>query len=184
MGCGKMNKSNFNKKSNQIKKTLIIPLVVAILIAVSTPMVFADFVTVTFDPTGSVDIDVNLTTANFTDVLFNSTDNYPTEGGLDTSYTVYNNGTLAAEVFIFSNLTTDTGNMTLDNAGSPGLDEYSLDITGSNTTQITGSNATWLTSLAADGGAVTFGINLDLGYGSSDFDWQTTRINVTGVAVS
>jgi len=180
MGCVKMNKTQFYKRSNQIKKTLIIPLIFVIMIAVATPMTFADHVTVTFDPSGGVDIDVNQSAANFSTVIWSSTDNYPTGFGTDTSYTVYNNGTAAAEVFICSNLTTDGGEMTLDDGGAPGADEYSIDVTGSDNQQITGSNTSWIDPLAAGGGAVTFGLNLDLGTGSTNFQWQTTRINITG----
>ena len=177
-----MNKINFNKKSNQIKKTLIIPLIFLIMIAVATPMTFADYVTVTFDPSGAVDIDVNKSAANFSTVVFSSTNNYPSGAQTDTSYTVYNNGTAAAEVFIYSNLTTDSGELTLDDGGSPGADEFSIDVTGSDAQQITGSNTSWIDPLAASGGTVTFGLNLDLGTGSTNFKWQTTRINVTGAA--
>ena len=181
MGCVKMNQISFNKKSSQIKKTLMIPLVVVIMLAVATPMTFADQINVTFNPAGGIDVDVNHTKANFSSVTFNTQDNYPTGAGGDTSFIIYNNGSLAADVFIYANLTTNEGDMTLDDAGTPGVDEFSLDITGSNATQITSTNATWLNPLNA-GGHGYFGLNLDLGLGSSDHDWQTTLINVTGAA--
>jgi hypothetical protein len=158
-------------------------MIAAMLITAITPVVLGahqDYITVTFNPSGDIDIDVNLSTANFSAVTFSSSGNWPTEGGTDTSYTLYNNGTVAADVYIFSNATTDSSDMTLENTGSPGADEYCLNVTGSNATQITNTNASWINSLAGSG-TITFGINLELGTGSSDFGWQTTRINVTGV---
>ncbi len=157
--------------------------IAAMLITAITPVVLGahqDYITVTFNPSGDIDIDVNLSTANFSTVTFSSSGNWPTEGNTDTSYTLYNNGTVAANVYIFSNATTDNDNMTLENTGSPGADEYCLNVTGSNATQITNTNASWINGLAGSG-TITFGINLELGTGSSDYGWQTTRINVTGV---
>jgi len=167
----------------RIKKIYVL-MIATMLITVVTPVVLGahqDYITVTFNPTGTIEIDVNLSTANFSSVLFSSSGNWPTEGGTDTSYTLYNNGSLAANVYIFSNATTDTSDMTLENTGSPGADEYCLNVTGSNVQQITNTNASWVNGLAGGGGTVTFGINLELGSGSTDFSWQTTRINVTGV---
>jgi hypothetical protein len=167
-----------------IIKKINVLILAAFLITAITPVALGahqDYITVTFNPTGNIDIDVNLSTANFSSVAFSSSGNWPTEGGTDTSYTLYNNGTLSANVYIFSNATTDTGDMTLENTGSPGLDEFCLNVTGSNAQQITNTNASWINGLAGGGGTVTFGINLELGTGSSDFGWQTTRINVTGV---
>ena len=167
---------------DKIKKTLIIPLIFVVIVAVATPMTFADHVTVTFNPSGTVDIDVNQSSANFSTVTFGSRNNRPTDLDTDTSFTVYNNGTAAAQVFIFSNASTDSGDMSLNSGGGgPANDEYNINVTGSDAQVITSSSTSWIDPLAAGGGAVTFGLILDVGTGSSNFDWQTTRINVTGV---
>lgn len=174
MGC--------NKK--RIKSLLVICLIIAILTTAVSPIVLGgahdDTVVVTFDPTGDIALEVWPATATFGSVTFSTSDNGPTEGAGDTDYTLYNNGTLAADIYIFSNTTTDGGEMTLDNAGAPSADEYSLDITGTNVKQITNTNASWSADLAASG-TITFGIDLNLGSGTQDWGAQTTTINVTGV---
>ncbi len=187
MGCSRLNELVFFKKAGQIKNKLAISLVVAMLIAAISPIVFADAdpITVTFNPTGTVAIDVYNETATFGSVVFSSANNWPTEGSQDdTSYTVYNNGTIGADVYIFSNTTTDSDQMTLDIDGNDiPVDGYSLDIVGSNAKQITNVNDTWIDNLAASD-TVTFGINLDLGAGSQDWTSQTTRINITATVNS
>lgn len=183
MGCDKLNKINFLGKGRQINNKIIILLIGVMLVTAITPVVLAASqanIAVTFDPTGTIDLDVSPDDASFGSVVFESTNNYPTEGGLDTSYTLYNNGTVAADVYIFSNTTTDSGQMTLDDDGAAiPVDGYSLDVTGSDAQYITHSNTSWVNALAASG-TVTFGLNLDLGSGSQDWTSQTTRINITG----
>jgi hypothetical protein len=164
-------------------KKIIVLLISAMLITAITPLALAatsDIITVTFDPQGAIDIDVWPENASFGPVTFSSDVNWPSEGATDTTYTVYNNGTITADVFIFSNTSTDSGNMTLENTGSPGFDQYCLNVTGSNATQITNTNASWLSNLVGGGGTVTFGLNLELGGGSTDFGAEKTRINITG----
>ncbi|UCD14081.1 MAG: hypothetical protein JSW60_01310 [Thermoplasmatales archaeon] len=166
----------------RIKKIFVL-LVSVMFITAITPVVLAatnDKITVTFDPQGSIDLDVWPETANFSTVTFSTEQNWPQEGATDTTYTLYNNGTVAADVYIFANTTTDSGDMTLNNTGSPSQDEYCLNVTGSNAQQITNTNTSWVNSLAGGGGTVTFGVNLELGSGSTDFGWQKTRINITG----
>ena len=182
MGCSRrLNEFVFFKKAGQIKSKLVISLIVTMLIAAISPIVFAssDTIAVTFDPTGTIAIDVYPETASFGSVTFGSSNNWPTEGGTDTSYTVWNNGTITADVYIFSNTTTDSAQMTLDDdgAGIP-VDGYSLNVTGGDEQQITNTNASWIDNLAASD-HVTFGLNLALGSGSQDWTSQTTRINIT-----
>jgi hypothetical protein len=185
MGCRRLNELVFFKKAGQIKNKLAISLIVAMLIAAISPIVFADadLITVTFDPTGTVAIETRPDTASFGEVVFSSANNYPTEGGIDTSYTVWNNGTVGADIYIFSNATTDSSELALANGGSPGLSEYSLDVTGSNSTQITDTNASWLDNLPASA-SVTYGLNLDLGGGTQNWAAQTTRIDITATVNS
>ncbi|UCF12613.1 MAG: hypothetical protein JSW06_11375 [Thermoplasmatales archaeon] len=178
MGCKKGWDRNM-----EIKKIYVL-IIVAIMITAMTPVVLGvhqDYITVTFNPSGDIDLDVTPATANFSTVVFSSEINWPIEGGTDTSYTLYNNGTVAADVFIFSNTTTDTKELTLENTGNPTIDQFCLNVTGSNAQQITNTNTSWTNDLVGGGGTLTFGINLELGSGSSDFGWQKTRINITGV---
>lgn len=184
MGCGKKNNIVFSGKAKQIKKTLGIFLVTTMLIAAITPLVYAahsDTIVVTFDPSGDIDLEVWPATANFTAVTFDTGVNWPTEGGTDTSYTLYNNGSQAADIYIFSNTTTDSADMSLEDVpGNIGTDEYCLNVTGSDAQQITGSNVSWSGVLNGGEATRTFGINLLLGDGTADFGWQTTTINITG----
>ena len=186
MGCKKIKRTIFYRKAGKIKKTLGIFIVTTMLIAAITPLVYAanehsDDITVTFDPSGNIELDISPETANFSAVTFETSVNWPTEGGTDTSYTLYNNGSVAADVFIKGNHSTDSGDMDLQ--GTPGsitTDEYCLNFTGSNAQQITSTNTSWTESFDADT-TITFGINLQLDDGSSDFGWQTTTINITGI---
>ena len=183
MGCDKVNKISFLGKKRQINNKMVILLIGAMLVTAITPVVLAASqanIAVTFDPTGTIDLDVSPDDASFGSVVFESVNNWPTEGGLATSYTLYNNGTVAADVYIFSNTTTDSGQMTLDDDGaSIPVDGYSLDVVGTEAKQISHSNTSWINPLNA-GATVTFGLNLDLGSGSQDWTSQTTRINITG----
>jgi hypothetical protein len=168
----------------KIKKILWVILVTVMMTTAITPIAIAEnhseTIHVTFTPSGDIDLDVFPITATFGTVVLESTDEYPDEGAGDTDYTVYNNGSTNAVVYIFSNTTTDSGEWTLDNGGSPGEDEFSLDVTGSDLQQITNSNTSWISDLN-DGSTVTFGINLDLGTasGSGQLDAQVTTINIT-----
>ena len=185
MGCDKVNKIGFLGKKRQVNNKILILLIGAMLVTAITPVVLAASqanIAVTFDPTGTIDLDVSPDDASFGSVVFESANNWPTEGGAVDSYTLYNNGTVAADVYIFSNTTTDSAQMTLDDDGaSIPIDGYSLDVTGTSSQQITHTNASWIDNLAADAtGVVTFGLNLNLGSGSQDWTSQTTRINITG----
>lgn len=173
MGCKK------EKIGTVIKVAILLTILFSAFIS---PLSIADEddIHVTFDPQGGINLDVAPETANFTAVTAGSTDNGPTEGAGDTDYTVWNNGSVAAIVYIYSNGTTDSGNMALDDDGAAiPADGYSLDITGSNSHQITQANASWIDPLAASG-SVTFGIDLDLGSSlTQDWGYQHTTINVT-----
>ena len=183
MGCNKVNKLSFLGTKRQVNNKILILLIGAMLVTAITPVVLAASqanIAVTFDPTGTIDLDVSPDDASFGSVVFESANNWPTEGGAVDSYTLYNNGTVAADVYIFSNTTTDSGQMSLDidGAGIP-VDGYSLDVVGSEAKQIAIVNDSWIDALAASA-TVTFGLNLDLGSGSQDWTSQTTRINITG----
>jgi len=188
MGCVKVKKSNFNKKAVFIaENVLFVYLVISMFIfAFFTPVVLggahSDYVTVTFTPSGDIDIAVNRTTATFGTVTLGSSNNNPTEVGGTSAYSLTNSGEVKAHVYIKSNHTTDGGEWTLEGAGSPGLDEFSIKLTNSTvgTRWFTNANASWIASLAIDT-PVLFGLTLDIGTASveSKLDLQRTRLNFT-----
>jgi hypothetical protein len=103
-------------------------IVTVMLIIATTPIVMGateDNVHITFDPDGNIDIDVSPATYSFgssqANAWTNSTGSY---------FTLYNNGTVAMDTQIRSNATTEETDMTLNTAGNPGQDEYSLNTSG------------------------------------------------------
>jgi len=172
----------------KIKKISWSILVTLMTITAITPIASAgkgtpETIQVTFTPTGDIDLDLFPITATFGTVTLESTDEYPDEGAGDTDYTVYNNGSVSAVVYISSNISTDPvgeGDWRLKDSSSPGEDEYTLDVTGSDATYITHTNTSWIADLTG-GSTVTFGLNLDLGTcsGSGKLDAQATTINIT-----
>ena len=110
------------------KKIVLTFLVSAMVITATTPLVMAateDNVHITFDPDGSIDIDVSPASYAFgsavAGIWTNSSGSY---------FTLYNNGTVPMDTQIKSNATTDETTMTLNTAGNPGLDEYSFNTSG------------------------------------------------------
>ena len=188
MGCVKMKKINFNKKSNQIKKTLLISLIVTMLVTAFTPVVpvvlalpHSDVITVTFDPGGDISINASPETAAFGAVVFSTKTNAPTTYPGNTDYTVFNNGSAGADVYIFQNATTESQTMAADTSFPLDLDEYGINITGTEAIVIPLTNGTlWEDNLAASA-SITFGFNLDLGAGSLDHAAQNTWVNITAV---
>jgi hypothetical protein len=181
-------------KIDDIKKTLSIFLIVTMfVVAVVTPVVFganehADYIVVTFTPSGDIELDVTNGTAVFGSVAAGTVN--ATIPGMATSgsYTLYNNGTVAAHVYIWTNETTNGSSdqeWTLDNDGTPGIDNFCLkrwNNSGGNGF-IRNLNTSWIDNLAGGGGTILFGVTLQLGT-ASDNDRlvaQLTRINITGV---
>ncbi len=185
MGCAKMNKIQFYKRSNQIKKMLIIPIVVLMLIAAITPITFAgteDTVQVTFTPTGNMDISVDETHATFGNIPEGTGGHTPTEGAATTTYTLTNSGSSAAHIWVQTNFTTVGAEWTLDGTQTPGVDQYTIlfiNNSGGAAYYPAGANLTWVPSVAGGGGTHQWGIRLYLGNasGSAVLDAQTTMIN-------
>jgi len=131
----KKNQSDFRKQliSNRMidKKILFTCLVSSMVIIATSPLVMAateDSVIITFDPDGDIDIDVNLSSYNFSSVLSSAWTN--TTGN---TFTLYNNGTVAMNTQIKTNLTTDETNMSLNlSTAPPGQDQYAIYIEGLN----------------------------------------------------
>lgn len=192
MGC-----KNVSGKIDNIKKTLMIFLIATMFVSsFIMPIVFganehADYIKVTFTPTGDIELDVTLGTATFGDTVAGSVNETPDEGADSTTYTLYNNGTVAAHVYMWSNETTNgtaAQEWTLDNDGTPGLDNFCLKRVNNTATfgleYVQNSNTSWIASLAGGGGTKLFGITLQLGNASASTHLvaQHTRINITGVA--
>ncbi len=132
MGYLKEKKSGSCKKPTSkrkvSKKIVLTFLVSAMVITATTPLVMAaieDNVHITFDPDGSIDIDVSPASYDFgsavAGIWTNSSGSY---------FTLYNNGTVPMDTQIKSNATTDETTMNLSTAGNPGLDEYSFNTDG------------------------------------------------------
>ena len=184
-------------KIDNIKKTLLIFLIVTMFASsFITPIVFganehADYIKVTFEATGDIELDVTLGTATFGQVAAGTVNATPSEGATSATYTLYNNGTVAAHVYMWTNETTNGTSdqeWTLDNDGTPGIDNFCLKRCNNTATfgmeYVQNSNTSWIASLSGGGGTKLFGITLQLG-NASDTDRlvsQHTRINITGVA--
>ena len=155
--------------------------VTIMVIAGFTPVVWAateDSVIITFDPEGTIDIDVSYSSYNYSSVFAQAWKN--TTGGY---FTLYNNGTVPMDTRIKTNATTDQTDMSLNASGTPPTtDEYAiyiedLDSPGYLTT--TYSKVFDTNLLPAD--SKTFDICLYIGVNiTANFSWQTTTIYFQG----
>lgn len=149
-----------------------------IVLVLITPMVLGatwDTVTVTFDPTGNIDLDVAPETAAIGSITAGSS-----AGTGAADYTLYNNGTVTMDTQIKTNSTTDSASLTLDPDGSPTEDNYSIQTSGNCPNQyITSSNVAWKQDLSG-GSSETFGFTVYLGTISQDWPSQTTTVNISG----
>ena len=135
----------------------------------------SDSISITFNPSGNIDLDISPQSADVGVVGAGSS-----AGTAANYFTLYNNGTVGMDTQIEANSTTDSGNLTLDGDGSPGLDYFSLYVTGNCPNQyISSTPANWKQDLAP-GGSETFGITVYLGQISMDYGQEKVTINVTG----
>ena len=143
----------------------------------SVMAVTEDNVIITFDPDGDIDIDISPAGYNFSSVLAtewsNSTGN---------AFTLYNNGTVAMDTRIKTNATTDEGNMTLDAAGTPGQDEYSIETKGFDSDGFLDSSYVGdFDSALSPNDTKGFDICILIGTNlSANHSWQTTTITFQG----
>lgn len=176
MGCNR----------NKTKKLSVIILGIIAVIAILTPPISMaateDTIHVTFNPEGAIDLGVSPNTLNF------STVSAETSEESSTTFTLYNNGSIAMKTYCESNTTTDEGDLTLDDDGSPAEDYFSLQFTTAsnldgNTEYIPylPSQVTLDNSLSAED-SETFKITIHLGAISTNHSWQTTTVNFTGTA--
>lgn len=175
MGCKK-----------DIRKDLfLISTILMLVFAIITPsmsMAADDTINVTFDPSGSVSLDVSPQELNFSTVNADSNE----ESG--TTFTIWNNGTIAMKTECEANTTTDEENLSCDGDGTPGYDNFSLRFTSTTMdgddayiSNSSSSRTTLDNSLGASA-SDTFKISIYLGYLNDDYGWQTTTVNFTGSA--
>jgi hypothetical protein len=180
MGC---RKERYNLSyGSDIKKILFAWLVSLLWLSMLTPVVLADTtdIHVTFNPEGTVDIDVSPKTYDFGSVFAGGYNNSSGMGAL--YFTLYNNGSVTMDTQIWSNITTDSDALTLDGNGAPGQDAYSFFTDGLDADNwIPSSASTEHDSALAASGTKDFDINLTMGSPlTSNFPQQRTMINLTG----
>jgi len=190
MGCTKAKITIFRRRAGNINKNLIIPLVVVMVISAITPIAIAGShstsIDVTFTPSGDIDIDVSPKTANFSVVTVNTTNNRPQEGNTNDTYTLWNNGSVNAHVYVNSNASTEEGNWDLDSDGVfASTDSFSIEFCNSSgvTAQwVTSVNSSWMDPVPSSD-TRKFGIFLDISAasGAAALVQQNTTINITGV---
>ena len=162
-------------------KLLFALLITFILIATTTPIVLAaseDYVIITFDPEGDIDIDISLATYNFSvagaGMWTNST------GG---AFTLYNNGTVPMSTQIKTNATTDETDMSLNASGvPPATDEYAIYIEDVDSPDyLTTAYAHVFDTSLGSSDSKTFDICLFIGVNlTANYSWQTTTIYFQG----
>lgn len=171
MGCEK-------KKMGKLLATIFI--VTLVITAIISPVIIAveDTIIVTFNPTGSVTLDVAPELFDFDTVASNGNEESAN------SFTLYNNGTMNMQTTCDTN--SSTLNLTLDADGTPGEDYFSLQFTSAsnfegNNAYITTASSMTLNNTLAPSGSDTFKLTIHLGVISVDHPEQNTTVNFTGV---
>jgi hypothetical protein len=165
-----------NKRVKKVYTILISTLLIS-AIASSVMAGTEDNVIITFNPDGDIDIDVSLAIYNFSNVLANEWSN--TTGN---AFLLYNNGTVSMDTRIKTNATTDEGDMTLDAAGTPSQDEYSIETKGFDSDGFLDSSYVGdFDSALSPNDTKGFDICLLIGTNlSANHSWQTTTITFQG----
>lgn len=166
-----------------MKKILLAGLISAMLVSALTSIAMAateEGITITFDPTGTIDIDVSPNSYAFGAATANTWTN-----STGSEFTLYNNGSTSMDTQIKANATTNSGNMTLDPDGvSIAMDNYSLNTTGLDTDAwITTSYGAVDSALAALG-STSFDLCLKLADISQDWGLETTTVYFQGSIAS
>lgn len=165
-----------NKRIKKIYTILISTLLISAITS-SVMAVTEDSVIITFNPNGDIDIDISLAKYNFSSVLANEWSN--TTGN---AFLLFNNGTVSMDTRIKTNATTDNGDMTLDAAGTPGQDEYSIETQGFDSDGFLDSSYVGdFDSALSPNDNKGFDICLLIGTNlSANHSWQTTTITFQG----
>lgn len=163
-----------------MKKILLAGLISAMLVSALIPIAMAateEGITITFDPSGTIDIDVGPNSYAFGAADANSWTN-----STGSTFTLYNNGTTSMDTQIKTNATTDSSSMTLDPDGvSIAADNYSLYTTGLDTdAYITTSYSAEFDAALASSGSTGFDLDIRLADISQDWSQQTTTIYFQG----
>jgi hypothetical protein len=179
MGC---RKERYNLSyGSDTKKILFAWLVSLLWLSVLTPIVVADetSISVTFNPEGTIDIDVSPKTYNFTTIQAGAWKN--TTGSY---FTIYNNGTVPMDTQFKSNATTDSAALSLDNDGNPGSNAYSFRTSGLDADDyITNAYAADLDSAIAQHGTKGFALCLRMASSlTQNFSYQRTTVYLQGSA--
>ena len=169
----------------KIRKLIIVNLFVTLLVIAlsSTTIMGAEWevIDVSFDPTGAINLNVYPSVVNYSTVT----------GGSDedsVAITLQNNGSVAMDTDISTNATTEEADLTLDETGSPGEDDFSLQVVdgtvSGNNNYITVAGAVLDIDLAggSPGATHTFEIEIELGPISVNHGWQNIDVNCTGSA--
>ena len=182
MNKDKINLFKYANSTRGFDRRILFTLLVTItLFATTTPIVLSateDFVVITFDPEGDIDIDVSLAEYNFSTAIAGMWTN--SSGG---AFTLYNNGTVPMDTRIKTNATTDEMDMSLNASGvPPATDEYAIYIEDVDFPDYltTTYNKIFDQGLNPDD-SKTFDICLYIGVNlSANYSWQTTTIYFQG----
>jgi hypothetical protein len=171
----------------EIKKTLMIGLIlVMLMIASFSPVTInvlaatTDTITIEFDPQGNISIDVSPGTYNFSTFWSNTS-----ESTTGTYFTMWNNGTVD-NMQTDIQITSGPASLTIDEDSIPTADDnYALYLIGGTAS---GVNA-WVKESATiqlDSdldriGTETFGFTLYLSNISANHTWQSMTITLTGI---
>jgi len=172
--------------NEKVKKLIIVSFFVTLVVVAVGPQTIMgatkEVINVSFDPTGTIDLDVSPGVVNYSTV-----ENGTNEDSV--SLTLYNNGTIGMDTDINTSATTDpdgTGDLTLDPDGQPGEDLFSLKVVDTtfdgNDNWITAGGVELDNNLAGAGGSGTFEIQITMGPISVDHGWQTIDVKLTGTA--
>jgi hypothetical protein len=172
---------------DKIKKFLLITFVVMLIVTAITPPQITladsyDVVKVSFNPAGVVDGNVTPLTYDYGAVTMSSSE----ESG---DFTLTNEGTIAMQCTVYTNVTTDETNMECDgNGGTLAEDFFSMNFTTTSLSgadsfisNSSGSQTTLETSLAGST-SDTFRITIHVGTCSADHGGQNTSVNFTFAA--
>ena len=171
--------------NEKVKKLIIVSFFVTLVVIAVGPQTgmgaTKEVINVSFDPTGTIDLDVKPETINYSTVENGTTEDSP-------SLTLYNNGTIGMDTDINTSATTDpdgSGDLTLDENGQPGEDYFSLKVVDTtfdgNDNWITAAGVELDNSLAGSTSG-TFEVQITQGPISVDHGWQTIDVKLTGTA--
>jgi hypothetical protein len=174
MGCKMKKKYTFWNKNS--KKIVLAVLISMIWITTLTPMVLAvnTKISVTFDPNGTVILDVRPYTWAAGVVLAGQA---KLSGAAD--FTVWNNGTVTMTIYLQTNDTADSAGMDYV-AGAPGANQFALNTTGfttSNTWIPVGAYSQAYHNLAGGSTSKTFGLRVQIG-ATLTTNYSTQRIEI------